>query len=66
MFLFNKLLSTPIFRNYMTLVYQAQTKDQYLEQKAKAYADQIELEYEYRYTRYEDLEVALSKVASFT
>ena len=50
----------------MTLVYQAQTKDKYLEQKAKAYADQIEPEYEYRYTRYGDLEVALSKVASFT
>ena len=50
----------------MSLVYQAQTKDKYLEQNAKAYADQMELEYEYLYTGYGDLEVALSKVTSFT
>ena len=66
MFLFNRLLSTPIFRNYVTLVYQAQTKDKYLEQKTKAYVNQMELKYEYRYTGYGDLEVALSKVVSFT
>ena len=66
MFLFNRLLSTLIFRKYMSLVYQAQTKDKYLEQKAKAYADQMELESEYLCTGYGDLEVALSKVASFT
>ena len=66
MFLFNRLLNTPIFRNYKTLVYQAQTKDKYLEQKTKAYVNQMKLKYEYRYTGYGDLEVALSKVASFT
>ena len=50
----------------MSLVYQDQTKDKYFEQNAKAYVDQMELEYEYLYTEYGDLEVALSKVASFT
>ena len=54
------------FRNYTTLVYQAQTKNKSLEQKAKAYADQMGLQYEYRYTGYGDLEFALTKVASFT
>ena len=53
------------FRNCTTLIYQSQTKDVSLEQTAKAYAEQTGLEYKYRYTGYGDLEVALTKVASF-
>ncbi len=47
------------FGNYEKLVYQAQTRDPALEEKAKACADFLGLEYEYRFTGYGDLETAL-------
>ena len=41
----NQHLRNIYFRNYKSLVYQAQTKGVYPEHKAKAYADQMALGY---------------------
>ena len=48
------------FGNYEKLVYQAQRRDPALEEKAKACAAFLGLEYEYRFTGYGDLETALA------
>lgn len=48
------------FGNYTKLVYQAQTKDPALEAKAKDCADRLQLDYEYRFTGYGDLETAIA------
>lgn len=50
------------FGNYETLVYQAQTKDPELEEKARLCADKLGLAYEYRFTGYGDLEVELKAI----
>ena len=47
------------FGNYEKLVYQAQTKDAELVEKAKACAVQLNLKFEYRYTGYGDLDTTL-------
>ena len=49
------------FGNYKSLVYLAQTEDKSLQEKAKAAAKQIGLEYEYRFTGYGELETELIK-----
>lgn len=51
------------FGNYEKLVYQAQSNDPALEEKAKACADFLGLEYEHRVTGYGDLEGALKSQA---
>ncbi len=48
-----------IFGNYTKLVYQAQTKNEALEEKARACADRLGLEYEYRFTGYGGLATVL-------
>ena len=48
------------FGNYTKLVYQAQTDDPELTEKAKACAAFLKLDFERRFTGYGDLEVALS------
>ena len=47
------------FAHYTKLVYQAQTDDPFLTQKALTCAQRLGLEFERRYTGYGDLEVAL-------
>ncbi|MDG3040332.1 DUF1638 domain-containing protein [Roseicyclus marinus] len=47
------------FGNYTKLVYQAQTEDPDLTEKAKACADFLKLDFERRYTGYGDLETAM-------
>lgn len=49
-----------IFGNYTRLVYQAQLEDPALEEKARACAARLGLEYEYRFTGYGGLEAALA------
>ncbi len=49
------------FGNYKSLVYLAQTQDEGLQEKAKAAAAKIGLEYEYRFTGYGELEGELVK-----
>lgn len=51
-----------LFGNYTKLVYQAQTRDPELEDKARACADRLGLVYEYRFTGYGDLETTLEKL----
>jgi len=51
------------FTHYEKLVYQAQTDDPALQEKAKKCAQAIGLEYEYRFTGYGDLESALAAQA---
>ncbi len=51
------------FGNYEKLVYLAQTSDAALDQKARAAADRLGLEYERRQTGYGDLETALRRAA---
>ena len=51
------------FGNYTTLVYQAQIKDHALETIAEDCARRMGLDYEYRFTGYGDLAVALDKFA---
>jgi hypothetical protein len=48
------------FGNYRKVVYLAQTEDPKLQQMAKAAADRLELEYEYRFTGYGDLKANLT------
>lgn len=50
------------FGNYTGLVYQAQIEDPALVEKAKGYAADLGLEFEYRYTGYGDLDTALRKL----
>ena len=52
-----------LFGNYTKLVYQAQTRDAALEQKARDCAARLGLEYEYRFTGYGDLETVLASSA---
>ena len=52
-----------IFGNYTKLVYQAQTDNPALVDKAKACAARLKLEFEYRFTGYGDLETALKDAA---
>jgi hypothetical protein len=47
------------FGNYRKLVYLSQEEDEALQEKARAAADYLGLEYEYRYTGYGDLTRAL-------
>lgn len=49
------------FSNYEKLVYQAQTDDPDLQNKARACAKRLGLPYEYRFTGYGDLEHALTR-----
>lgn len=56
------MLREMYFGNYDKLVYQAQTRDPALEEKARACAATLGLAYEYRFTGYGDLETALSGV----
>lgn len=49
-----------LFGNYTKLVYQAQVQDPALERKARACAERLGLDYEYRFTGYGDLETALA------
>lgn len=53
-----------MFGNYTKLVYQAQTKNADLEQKARNCAERLGLEYEYRFTGYGDLATALEEQAA--
>jgi len=47
------------FGNYTGLVYQAQIKDPALVERAKGYAQELGLTFEYRFTGYGDLDTAL-------
>ncbi len=49
-----------IFGHYSKLVYQAQTDDPHLTEKAREYADRLELSFERRFTGYGDLTTALA------
>ncbi|MEM9710239.1 MAG: DUF1638 domain-containing protein [Pseudomonadota bacterium] len=51
------------FGHYKTLVYQAQTDDPTLDEKARAHAERLGLAYERRLTGYGDLAVRLGDVA---
>lgn len=50
------------FGNYETLVYQAQTDDPALTEKARACADKLGLKFERRFTGYGDLETTLAQL----
>ncbi len=50
------------FGNYTKLVYQAQTDDPVLAEKAKDCAAFLKLEFEHRFTGYGDLETALARL----
>lgn len=50
------------FGNYDKLVYQAQTEDPALDEKARACAERLGLAYERRFTGYGDLAVALARL----
>lgn len=52
-------LKAVYFGNYRKLVYLSQEKDDALQEKAKAAADYLGLDYEYRFTGYGDLTQAL-------
>lgn len=52
-----------IFGNYTKLVYQAQTDNPALEQKARECAERLGLAYEQRFTGYGDLAKSIAKVA---
>ncbi len=52
-----------LFGNYTKLVYQAQTEDPALVEKARDCAARLGLPFEYRYTGYGDLETALARQA---
>lgn len=51
------------FSNYTKALYLAQTQDEELQANAKAAADFLGLEYEYRYTGYGDLSDAIMNIA---
>ena len=50
------------FGNYEKLVYQAQTEDNDLLEKAKGYAEKMGLAFEYRFTGYGDLATTLNEL----
>ena len=50
------------FGNYTNLVYQAQTDDAALTEKAKTYADRLGLHFERRFTGYGDLATSLARI----
>ena len=50
------------FGNYEKLVYQAQTEDNDLLEKAKGYAEKMGLAFEYRFTGYGDLATTLNQL----
>ena len=52
------------FGHYTKLVYQAQTEDPLLDEKAKSCADRLGLAYERRFTGYGDLATSLRQVAA--
>ena len=52
-----------LFGNYRRVVYLAQREDPELEARARAAADRLGLEYEYRFTGYGDLETGLARAA---
>lgn len=52
-----------MFGNYTKVVYLAQTEDHQLQQLARAAAEQLDLDYEYRFTGYGDLATALQQLA---
>ena len=47
-------------KNYHRLVYLAQTEDSELREKAEIAADQLELQFEYRFTGYGTLETVMN------
>jgi len=47
------------FGNYRTLIYQAQTQDDELDEKARECAHRLRLEYERKFTGYGDLQTTL-------
>ncbi len=49
-----------MFSNYTKVVYLAQTEDKTLQEKARLAARKLQLEYEYRFTGYGDLEADLA------
>jgi hypothetical protein len=51
------------FGNYRRLVYLAQTEDEALAEKAKAAADRLGLDYEYRFTGYGELTDFMNRAA---
>ena len=53
-------LKNEYLKNYHQLVYLAQTKDSDLREKAEKAADQLELQFEYRFTGYGTLETAMN------
>lgn len=58
-----ELLET-IFGNYTRVLYLAQTGGEDLEARARAAAERLGLEYEYRFTGYGDLERSLTRLAN--
>lgn len=54
------------FGNYKKLVYLSQKEDAHLQAKAKDCAERLNLDYEYRFTGFGDLEVSLSEFAART
>lgn len=55
-----------VFGNYTKIVYLAQTEDAELQDKAKWAADYLQLDYEYRFTGYGDLQPELVAAARVT
>ena len=53
-------LKNEYFKNYHRLVYLAQTEDSELREKAEKAADQLELQFEYRFTGYGVLETVMN------
>jgi hypothetical protein len=53
-----------MFGNYTKLVYQAQTDDPALTEKAKVCAERLGLEFERRFTGYGDLQTSLANLSS--
>ena len=47
------------FGNYRKLIYLSQEEDPELQKQAREAAEQLDLEYEYRFTGYGDLETVL-------
>ena len=56
------ILRDMYFGHYTKLVYQAQTDDAALQEKAQACANKLGLDYEYRFTGYGDLATALARL----
>ncbi len=56
------ILRDMYFGHYTKLVYQAQTEDAALQEKAKSCADALGLDYEYRFTGYGDLATSLARL----